>query len=193
MSGGARGSGVLPEPGPQYQFAFALHCAMAGAFQGSLLDLVDQAGPARWGTRCRRPHPTAPGWIRPGWLAGPTSCSPGCWGPCRGGAERPHVHRVVDVPRLLCFYGEASRCGPGAGAGQDALSLGLRGHRQPLAHGRASLYRDGRDSVAWHGTPPAGRPGAGWPSCRSRPRARAGGPAAVRPLGRYDLGHGDCW
>ena len=45
---------------------------MAGVFQGSLLDLVDQAGPGPLGGSVRRRALSHGAWVdvRPGWLAG---------------------------------------------------------------------------------------------------------------------------
>ena len=60
--------------------------------------------------------------------------------------------RVVDVPRLLCYYGVRPAARPGAGrartrsAGTTGRALG-----EPLRTVGLCLYRDGRDSVAWHG------------------------------------------
>lgn len=63
--------------------------------------------------------------------------------------ERMHMYdRVVDVPRLLARV-------PPAGAGQPLLediraSLSSR-YGEPFVRTTAALYRDGRDSVAFHG------------------------------------------
>jgi alkylated DNA repair dioxygenase AlkB len=61
--------------------------------------------------------------------------------------------RVVDVPRLLCFYDETDPLPhPVLTEARDALShhygkeLG-----EPFRTAGMCLYRDGRDSVAWHG------------------------------------------
>lgn len=67
--------------------------------------------------------------------------------------RRPMYDRVVDVPRLLCFYDEGDALPHvvldearrllsahyGAASGGPVRTIGL------------ALYRDGRDSVAWHG------------------------------------------
>jgi alkylated DNA repair dioxygenase AlkB len=104
--------------------------------------------------------------------------------------------RVVDVPRLLCFYGEIQPLpDPVLARARDALDrhywpeLG-----EPLCTAGLCLYRDGRDSVAWHGDT-TGRGGTqdtvvaivslGAPRALLL-RPRGGGPAI-----RHDLGHGD--
>src|ERR1700746_3751081 len=82
---------------------------MAGAFQGSLLDLAVQAGPGPLGESVRR-RPLAHGaWVdpRPGWLAGADALFDRLLDAVPWRAERRQMYdRVVDVPRLLCFYGE---------------------------------------------------------------------------------------
>ena len=129
---------------------------MAGAFQGSLLDLVDQAGPGPLGDSVQRRPLSHGAWvdIRPGWLAGADELFARLLRAVPWRAERRHMYdRVVDVPRLLCFYGEGEPLpDPALAQARDALSrhygpaLG-----EPLCTAGLCLYRDGRDSVAWHG------------------------------------------
>lgn len=67
--------------------------------------------------------------------------------------RRPMYDRVVAVPRLVCFYG------PGRALPDPRLEAArglLEGHYrrelgEPLATAGLCLYRDGRDSVTWHG------------------------------------------
>jgi hypothetical protein len=99
---------------------------MAGVFQGSLLDLGARRGPARWGTRSAGGiSPTAP-WvdIRPGWLAGADELFGRLRRAVPWRAERRHMYdRVVDVPRLLCFYGEGEPLpDPALAQARDALN-----------------------------------------------------------------------
>ena len=59
--------------------------------------------------------------------------------------------RTVDVPRLLCFYGERE---PLPDPALDACRDALNAHYAPeLGEGFVTaglcFYRDGRDSVAW--------------------------------------------
>jgi alkylated DNA repair dioxygenase AlkB len=69
-------------------------------------------------------------------------------------AERRQMYdSVVDVPRLLCFYGEdeplphpALETARNALSAYYAVELG-----EPFTTAGLCLYRDGHDSVAWHG------------------------------------------
>jgi alkylated DNA repair dioxygenase AlkB len=69
-------------------------------------------------------------------------------------AERREMYdNVVDVPRLLCFYDERAELpDPVLTEAREALSdhygpeLG-----EPFRTAGLCYYRDGRDSVAWHG------------------------------------------
>jgi alkylated DNA repair dioxygenase AlkB len=69
-------------------------------------------------------------------------------------AERRRMYdRTVDVPRLLCFYGEdAVLPDPALDACRAALS-GFYANElgEPFVTAGLCFYRDGRDSVAWHG------------------------------------------
>ncbi|HET9650251.1 MAG TPA: alpha-ketoglutarate-dependent dioxygenase AlkB [Microlunatus sp.] len=67
--------------------------------------------------------------------------------------QRQMYERVVDVPRLLSFYDEADPLPhPSLAAAREDLS---RHYRSELGEAFRTaglcLYRDGRDSVAWHG------------------------------------------
>ena len=62
--------------------------------------------------------------------------------------RRPMYERVVDVPRLVASLPED---GPGHPV-VDAIAAALsRRYRSDLTRVAVALYRDGRDSVAWHG------------------------------------------
>ena len=67
--------------------------------------------------------------------------------------RRPMYDRVVDVPRLLCHYGEGEPLpSPALEAVRDALNARYEpGLGEPLVSAGLCLYRDGADSVAWHG------------------------------------------
>ncbi|HEY6274815.1 MAG TPA: alpha-ketoglutarate-dependent dioxygenase AlkB [Streptosporangiaceae bacterium] len=172
---------------------------MAGMFQGSLLDLTSQAGPGPLADSLR-PKALAHGaWvdIRPGWLAGADDLFGRLLAAVPWRAERRQMYdRMVDVPRLLCFYGEGE---PMPDPALTAARADLDRHYwpelgEPLSTAGLCLYRDGRDSVAWHGDT-IGRGSTedtvvaivslGTPRALLL-RPRAGGPAL-----RYDLGHGD--
>jgi alkylated DNA repair dioxygenase AlkB len=67
--------------------------------------------------------------------------------------RRPMYDRVVDVPRLVAFYrGGDELPDPALARARDALD---DRYREESPSGFSSvglcLYRDGRDSVAWHG------------------------------------------
>src|SRR5262249_825926 len=71
-----------------------------------------------------------------------------------GGGERRGVSDGVgEVPGLVCFYGEGEALpDPVLPAARDALGEHSRPELgEPLCTAGLCLYRDGRDSVAWHG------------------------------------------
>ncbi len=61
--------------------------------------------------------------------------------------------RVVDVPRLLAFYDAGDPLPhPALTDARDALGRHYAGELgEPFVTAGLCLYRDGRDSVAWHG------------------------------------------
>lgn len=92
--------------------------------------------------------------LRPGWVRGADALFGRLVADVEWqGERRPMYDRVVDVPRLLRFYGEGEALPhPVLGA---ALA-DLTGRYAAEAGGLLctvglALYRDGRDSVAWHG------------------------------------------
>jgi alkylated DNA repair dioxygenase AlkB len=102
----------------------------------------------------------------------------------------------VDVPRLLCFYGEeATLPDPVLTTARDTLSAHYRPSlREPFTTAGLCLYRDGRDSVAWHGDT-TGR-GAKEDTMVAILSFGTPRPLMLRPRGggqtlRYELGHGD--
>ena len=172
---------------------------MTQAFQGSLLDQCDEPGPGPLGTSVQRTDLDRGAWIdvRPGWIAGADVLFERLADRVPWRAERRHMYdRVVDVPRLLSFYGEGE---PLPDPALDEIKRALDEHYgpelgEPFATAGLCLYRDGRDSVAWHGDT-TGRSSTqdtivaivslGAPrSFLLRPR---GGGKALR----HDVGHGD--
>ncbi len=165
--------------------------------QGSLFDTGDEValGPLR-------PRRVALGFgawldLAPGWLSGADELYDTLRAEVPWRAERRQMYdRVVDVPRLTCFYDAHDRLAhPILARARDALSEHYRTELgEPFVTVGLCLYRDGSDSVAWHGD----RIG------RSRDqdtmiaivsvgsardlalRPRDGGPSQ-----RYSLGHGD--
>jgi alkylated DNA repair dioxygenase AlkB len=169
-------------------------------FQPSLLDGGDlQLGALSQGlTRTPLTHGA---WVDmfPGWLHGADELYERLLtGVPWKGERRPMYDRVVDVPRLLKFYGEDETL-PDAvlDEARDALSehylpeLGDRFRTAGLC-----LYRDGRDSVAWHGDYVAREQGSrdtmvailsvGSPRALLL-RPKGGGEASLR----FEVGHGD--
>jgi alkylated DNA repair dioxygenase AlkB len=104
--------------------------------------------------------------------------------------------RMVDVPRLLCFYGEGE---PLPEPALEAARAMLNAHYaaqlgEPFVTAGLCLYRDGRDSVAWHGdTIGRGRREDTMVAIVSlgAPRALLLRPLGGGPAQRYELGHGD--
>jgi alkylated DNA repair dioxygenase AlkB len=188
---------------------------MSVAVQESLLDLGDDPapGPLR-PERLRLAHGA---WVdvQRGWLAGSGELFARLAGQVPWRAERRRMYdRTVDVPRLLCFYGEdAELPDPALAVCRDRLSGYYQGElHEPFRTAGLCLYRDGRDSVAWHGD--TGGPGAGPRGSRAgrgssedtmvailslgtarplllRPRAAAGDGGGYDGTLRYNLGHGD--
>jgi alkylated DNA repair dioxygenase AlkB len=170
--------------------------------QESLLDFGDQTAPGA--VRPERVALSRGAWIdvQRGWLAG----SAALFGRLAEGvpwrAERRRMYdKTVDVPRLLCFYGEdAPLPDPVLGACRDALSAHYAAElREPFVTAGLCYYRDGKDSVAWHGD----RIGRGSTEDtmvailslgEARPlllRPRGGGQSGSGQARRYALGHGD--
>jgi alkylated DNA repair dioxygenase AlkB len=127
-----------------------------GTFQGSLLDTSQQPAPGGLAGSVRRTQLAHGAWVdvRPGWLAGADELFERLLRVVPWRAERrPMYDRVVDVPRLLCFYAEGQQLpDPALHAAMTCLSAYYRPELgEPLCTAGLCLYRDGRDSVAWHG------------------------------------------
>jgi len=172
---------------------------MDTALQGSLLDLDDAPVPGPLSRSVRRAALDHGAWvdIRPGWMAGAAVLFDRLREAVPWREERRRMYeRVVDVPRLLCFYAEGEPLpDPALVAARDALTahywpeLG-----EPLCTAGLCLYRDGRDSVAWHGD----RIGRGATEdtvvailSLGTPRALLLRPWGGGPAVRHELGHGD--
>ena len=90
----------------------------------------------------------------PGWLRGSDCVLDGLLTGVPWRAERrPMYDREVDVPRLLSWYGvDAVLPHPILAQARAALSDHYRDELgEPFVTAGLCLYRDGRDSVAWHG------------------------------------------
>jgi len=183
---------------------------MSVSVQESLLDACEEPELGRLEGSVRRTPLAHGAWVdlRPGWLAGSGAVFArlaAADGPVSWRAERRQMYdRVVAVPRLLCFYGEGAPLpDPALTAARDALSAYYRPELgEPFRTAGLCLYRDGRDSVAWHGdTIGRGKTQDTMVAILSlgtprplllRPRAKGAGEAGggSRPL-RFEVGHGD--
>ncbi|TXS56663.1 alpha-ketoglutarate-dependent dioxygenase AlkB [Streptomyces sp. t39] len=171
---------------------------MAAHLQGSLFDQTDEIrlGPL---TDVRRTQLGDGAWIDtlPGWLAGADALFGDLAADVPWHAERRRMYeRTVEVPRLLSYYKQGERLPhPVLQSARDALS----GHYaeelgEPFVTAGLCYYRDGRDSVAWHGD----RIGRGAREDTMVAILSVGAPRdlLLRPVGggpsvRRALGHGD--
>jgi alkylated DNA repair dioxygenase AlkB len=167
--------------------------------QESLLDVGSEPALGPLGTTVRRTPLTRGAWVdvRPGWLAGSGDVFSRLLETVPWRAEKRHMYdRVVDVPRLLCFYSEdAPLPDPVLVAARRALNVHYGAELgEEFRTAGLCLYRDGRDSVAWHGD----TIGRGQTEDTMVAILSLGTPRALmlRPRGggdarRYELGHGD--
>ena len=123
--------------------------------QGSLFDQTDQLrlGPL---DGIRRTALGLGAWIDvlPGWLGGADALFEELATGVPWRAERRQMYdQVVAVPRLLAYYGADDPLPhPVLAEARDALSAYyVRELGEPFATSGLCYYRDGRDSVAWHG------------------------------------------
>ncbi len=146
-----------------------------------------------------RRHLTRGAWVdvRRDWLAGADDVLAALVHRVPWREERRQMYdRVVDVPRLLHTYGEGEAL---PHATLEAARRALSAHYapelgEPFVTAGCCFYRDGRDSVAWHGDT-IGRGGTadtmvailsfGDPR-RLALRPRGGGPSVS-----FTMGHGD--
>jgi alkylated DNA repair dioxygenase AlkB len=171
---------------------------MTVAFQASLLDLEDETGPRPLGA-VRRTSLSRGAWIDvlPGWMRGADMLFQRLLTGVPWRAERRQMYeRVVDVPRLLAYYDEgAALPDPALDAARHALDEHYAAELgEPFRTAGLCLYRDGRDSVAWHGD----TIGRGSTEDTMVAILSLGAPRALllRPRGggsalRHEVGHGD--
>ena len=176
---------------------------MTNAFQASLFD-ADLGGGHRarqFGRldRSARVELSDGAWLDvvPGWLPGADDLFERLADSVLWRAERRWMYdQVVAVPRLLCYYGADDPLpDPALAVARRALDEHYRPEiSESLCTAGLCLYRDGRDSVAWHGDTSGRRVketivaivSLGTPrALMLRPR-RAGGQTL-----RYLVGHGD--
>lgn len=174
------------------------------AYQPSMFDSdPDAAGSAvalePLAGRIRRRNLSRGAWVDylPGWVRGSDAVLDTLLHKVAWRAERrPMYDRTVDVPRLLCWY-DAEDALPHTvltGA-REALSRHYAAELgEPFVTAGMCLYRDGRDSVAWHGD----TIGRGLHDDTIVAIVSFGSPRSLmlRPRGggeslRFPLGHGD--
>ena len=129
---------------------------MSLALQGSLLDCGDDIELGNLAFGNTRTHLSHGAWIdhRPGWLAGADRLFDVLHDEVPWHAERREMYeRVVAVPRLLAFYdADDPLPHPIVAQARDALGVHYAAELgEPFVTAGLCLYRDGRDSVAWHG------------------------------------------
>jgi len=169
------------------------------ALQGSLLDLVEEPSPRPLGACLQRTVLAHGAWLdlRPAWIAGAGGLFDRLLSDVPWKAERRRMYdRMVDVPRLVSFYGEGEHLpDPVLELAREALNAhygAVLG--EPLCTAGLCLYRDGRDSVAWHGDT-LGRAASEDTIVAivslGAPRGLLVRPAAGGQALRYELGLGD--
>jgi alkylated DNA repair dioxygenase AlkB len=171
---------------------------MSVPLQGSLLDLTERPGPGSL-DQLARTELAHGAWIDflPGWMGGADALFSRLLTDVPWRAERRWMYeRVVDVPRLLCFYGAGEPLpDPLLTQAKAALTEHYAGELgEQFVTAGLCLYRDGRDSVAWHGDT-IGR-GSTQDTmvailALGTPRPLLLRPAGGGPTLRHDLGHGD--
>lgn len=124
-------------------------------FQASLLDGAE-IGPHPLAGRVQRTELAHGAWVDllPGWLGGADEVFSSLVSEVPWRAERrPMYDNVVDVPRLLHTYGIGEALPhPALVEAREALSAYYAPELgEPFVTAGCCYYRDGRDSVAWHG------------------------------------------
>lgn len=171
--------------------------APSPAFQGSLFDCADDVAFGPLGRTVQRRGLSRGAWVdvRRGWVTGSDLLFDRLRDSAAWQAERRKMYdRVVDVPRLNCHLGADDEWpDPFLRDLQTALNAHYA-HDDPFVTCGMAYYRDGRDSVAWHGD----TIGRGATHDVMVAVVSVGSPRAflMRPRGggesiRYDVGHGD--
>ncbi len=176
---------------------------MTSVFQASLFDMTTEIAPRPLPGDIERTDLSRGAWIDVcrGWMRGADELYEHLRADVPWRAERRQMYeRVVDVPRLLCFYDEGQTLPhPALEAARSALDDHYRPTLgEPFRTSGLCYYRDGHDSVAWHGDTigrgsledtmvaivSVGSPRA----LMLRPRLGSGGHGETL---RLELGHGD--
>jgi alkylated DNA repair dioxygenase AlkB len=167
------------------------------AHQPSMWDLAEEAtlGPLA----VTRHHLSRGAWVDhlPGWVQGSDEVLEVLLGDIGWRADRRQMYeREVAVPRLLRWYGGTEPLPhPLLAEAREALNAHYGPELgEPFVSAGMCLYRDGRDSVAWHGD----RLGRGRSADTMVAIVAFGSPRPLllRPVGagdslRFPLGHGD--
>jgi alkylated DNA repair dioxygenase AlkB len=141
---------------------------MTVEFQASLFDaafvesgttdapMADAAAIGSLGESVQRHQLSRGAWVdvRPGWVSGSDDLFAKLVQSVPWQAERRQMYeRVVDVPRLLKFYGAQEQLpDPVLADARNALNEHYRAELgEDFTTAGMCYYRDGRDSVAWHG------------------------------------------
>lgn len=159
-------------------------------FQGSLFD---SAPPLR---DIERTELTLGAWVDfcPGWASDADALFLQLRDQVPWKAERRYMYdKIVDVPRLVKFY-EADESLPHPALSEMRDALNRHYQAEPFRTIGMCYYRDGRDSVAWHGD----TVGRGAKEDTMVAIVSVGDPRvlALRPRGggrslRFEVGHGD--
>jgi alkylated DNA repair dioxygenase AlkB len=170
------------------------------AHQPSMWDVAEEAALTPLAGRVIRHELSRGAWVDhlPGWVTGSDQVLEVLLGDIGWREDRRQMYeREVTVPRLLRWYGGDERLPhPLITAARDALNRHYAAEpRERFVTAGMCLYRDGRDSVAWHGD----RIGRGRSSDTMVAIVSFGSPRPLllRPDGggaaslRFPLGHGD--
>jgi alkylated DNA repair dioxygenase AlkB len=129
---------------------------VTAALQCSLLDQTEEPDVAPLAQHVQRSQLTQGAWVdvRRGWVTGADTLFERLVASVPWQAERRRMYdRTVDVPRLLSFYGERHLFpDPALEVARHALDEHYAEElRESFVTAGLCYYRDGRDSVAWHG------------------------------------------
>ncbi|MFW3171654.1 alpha-ketoglutarate-dependent dioxygenase AlkB [Geodermatophilus sp. CPCC 206100] len=170
---------------------------MSLAHQPSMWDLAEE--PALGPLAVTRHHLSRGAWVDhlPGWVTGSDAVLDVLLGDIGWRADRRQMYeREVAVPRLLRWYGgDETLPHPLLTEARQALDVHYGPELgEPFVSAGMCLYRDGRDSVAWHGD----RLGRGRSADTMVAIVSFGSPRplVLRPVGggeslRFPSGHGD--
>ncbi|GAB3362914.1 alpha-ketoglutarate-dependent dioxygenase AlkB [Modestobacter lapidis] len=172
---------------------------MSLAHQPSMWDVAEKASLTPLSGRLTRHVLSRGAWVDhlPGWVEGSDAVLDVLLGDIGWRADRRQMYdREVAVPRLLRWYGGGEHLPhPTLTDARHALDAHYRPELgEPFVTAGMCLYRDGRDSVAWHGD----RIGRSRTQDTMVAIVSFGSPRALmlRPVGgggslRFTVGHGD--